>query len=79
MAMVAACRPQLVLLSLCAIALFWDTICQLKKQREARKALAAALLPYGIVAVALMLYNAARFGSPLDFGANYNLTTNDMT
>lgn len=23
-------------------------------------------------------YNAARFGSPLDFGASYNLTTNDM-
>ena len=26
-----------------------------------------------------MWYNAARFGSPFDFGANYNLTTNDMT
>ena len=24
-------------------------------------------------------YNAARFGSPFDFGANYNLTSNDMT
>lgn len=26
-----------------------------------------------------MWYNAARFGSPFDFGSNYNLTTNDMT
>ncbi|MCO7109522.1 hypothetical protein NIA69_10595 [Gemmiger formicilis] len=26
-----------------------------------------------------MWYNAARFGSPFDFGANYNLTGNDMT
>lgn len=26
-----------------------------------------------------MWYNAARFGSPFDFGANYNLTSNDMT
>ena len=26
-----------------------------------------------------MWYNALRFGSPLDFGASYNLTTNDMT
>ena len=26
-----------------------------------------------------MAYNAARFGSPFDFGANYNLTSNDMT
>ena len=26
-----------------------------------------------------MLYNNTRFNSPFDFGANYNLTTNDMT
>ena len=26
-----------------------------------------------------MLYNRARFGSFFDFGANYNLTVNDMT
>ena len=26
-----------------------------------------------------MYYNYVRFGSPFDFGANYNLTTNDMT
>ena len=26
-----------------------------------------------------MWYNYARFGSPFDFGANYNLTGNDMT
>ncbi len=32
-----------------------------------------------LVAVGLMWYNAARFGSPFDFGANYNLTSNDMT
>jgi len=32
-----------------------------------------------LVAAGLMWYNAARFGSPFDFGANYNLTGNDMT
>ena len=26
-----------------------------------------------------MYYNAARFGSPFDFGATYSLTSNDMT
>lgn len=26
-----------------------------------------------------MYYNYIRFGSPIDYGANYNLTTNDMT
>ena len=32
-----------------------------------------------LVAAGLMWYNYARFGSPFDFGANYNLTSNDMT
>ena len=32
-----------------------------------------------LVAAGLMWYNAARFGSVFDFGANYNLTSNDMT
>lgn len=36
-------------------------------------------MPFLVVAAAVMVYNFARFGSPLDFGANYNLTTNDMT
>lgn len=47
--------------------------------RQAKAAyLTAALIPFVVVFVLLGLYNAARFGSPLDFGANYNLTTNDM-
>ena len=32
-----------------------------------------------LVAAGLMWYNYARFGSLFDFGANYNLTGNDMT
>ena len=35
--------------------------------------------PYLVVAAGIMLYNHARFGSLTDFGANYNLTVNDMT
>jgi drug/metabolite transporter superfamily protein YnfA len=35
--------------------------------------------PYVIVAAGIMGYNYARFGSITDFGANYNLTVNDMT
>ena len=38
-----------------------------------------AAIPFIIVAAGLMSYNYVRFGSPVDFGANYNLTTNDMT
>ena len=36
-------------------------------------------LPYVFVAAGIMYYNAARFGSPFDFGATYSLTSNDMT
>lgn len=39
---------------------------------------AAALAPFIVVLGALGWYNWARFGSPFDFGASYNLTTNDM-
>jgi len=37
------------------------------------------MAPFVLAGVAVMAYNAARFGSPFDFGATYNLTSNDMT
>ena len=37
------------------------------------------MAPYIIVAAGLMYYNYIRFGSPFDFGSNYQLTTNDVT
>lgn len=41
--------------------------------------LAAFAVPYVIVAAAVMYYNYIRFGSVFDFGAAYQLTTNDVT
>ena len=46
------------------------------RRRAGRRRVFAAVV---LVAAGLMWYNAARFGSPFDFGANYNLTGNDMT
>ncbi|MEF9876274.1 MAG: cytochrome C oxidase Cbb3, partial [Gordonibacter sp.] len=40
---------------------------------------ACLVAPYAVVATGLMGYNYARFGALTDFGANYNLTVNDMT
>lgn len=40
---------------------------------------AAIGVPLIIIASAVMSYNYLRFGSITDFGANYNLTGNDMT
>ena len=81
MALVAACRPQLLVGSFLILPLMARTFKQrlAASKRTALADLAAAAVPYIIVAALLMYYNAARFGSPFDFGANYNLTTNDMT
>lgn len=74
MALVAGCRPQMLLFSFLAVPLF--------RKEIKRKTISDALifcLPYLFVAAGIMYYNAARFGSPFDFGATYSLTSNDMT
>ena len=81
MALVVGCRPQLVVLSLLAFPLFWRayiTERRLFSPRGARE-FACLVAPYAVGADGLMGYNYARFGSLTDFGANYNLTVNDMT
>lgn len=83
MALVAGCRPQLCLGSFLALPLFLPVFRQKLKAQSGRGrtllSIAGFALPYIAVAAFLMYYNTARFGSPFDFGANYNLTTNDMT
>ncbi len=81
MALVAGCRPQLLALSLLAFPLFWRSYVterRLLTPAGARE-FACLVAPYVIVAAGIMGYNYARFGSITDFGANYNLTVNDMT
>ena len=80
MAMVAGCRPQILIFSLLAIPIFWDKVI---KERElfSKKSIGrtiAICLPYALVAALVMWYNYARFGSVFDFGATYSLTNNDM-
>lgn len=80
MAAVAMCRPQILMTSFFAIPIFWNRI----KNRElfSKKTIKKTLcfvIPYIMIAIPLMYYNYVRFGSIFDFGANYNLTTNDMT
>ena len=81
MALVAGCRPQLLVISLVAFPLFWRAYITKRKILTRRGAIEFACLiaPYLVVAAGIMLYNRARFGSFTDFGANYNLTVNDMT
>lgn len=81
MALVAGCRPQILLVSALIFVIYWRSVFT-DRALFSRKGLAATvalILPYIAVAAFIMWYNYARFGSPFDFGAYYNLTTNDMT
>ena len=81
MALVVGCRPQLAVLSILAFPLFWRPYIKNGriKTKEGFREFLCLILPYVIVITCLLAYNYARFGSFLDFGANYNLTVNDMT
>lgn len=81
MALVAGCRPQMLLFSFLAIPLFWEEVMK-KRELFGKKNLwdtVCLCIPYLFVAAGIMYYNAVRFGSPFDFGAAYSLTSNDMT
>ena len=82
MALVAGCRrPQMELFAVLCLPIFWPQYIRRKRLRSKQGITEAIafVLPVILVALGLMAYNAARFGSPFDFGANYNLTSNDMT
>ncbi len=80
MALVVGCRPQFLLLSLLAFPLFWRpyiTDRRILKKRGVAE-FVCLVAPYVVVAILIMAYNYARFGSFTDFGANYNLTVHNM-
>ena len=80
-ALTSMCRPQFLIILSLAVVLFWESVFKnrtLFSKSSLRQTLALCL-PFIAVAAVAMWYNYARFGSPFDFGANYNLTTNDMT
>ena len=81
MAMVAGCRPQLLLLSGIGVIFFlledgWKNRKLLTKSTAIDTVV--FVIPYFVIAVIVCWYNYARFGNILDFGATYSLTTNDM-
>ena len=81
MALVAGCRPQLLIGSFLIFPIFWNAVF-VKRQlfsKDSKGKTLAAILMYVLIAACLMIYNYKIFGSVFDFGANYNLTTNDMT
>lgn len=80
MALIAGCRPQVLLLLFMAIPIYGQAVRE-KRFLGNKKVLdlAVFVVPVAMVALGIMYYNAIRFGSIFEFGAQYNLTTNDMT
>lgn len=79
LALTSTCRPQFLITTFLIFPLFFSYFFKEGKWDKRKiTELICLLLPYIIVAIPLMFYNYVRFSSPFDFGANYNLTTNDM-
>lgn len=77
MALVAAARPTLLLYSVLAFAIFgraWLTDKEGYDKKSRITMMALFALPYVAVAIPVMYYNYIRFGSPFEFGMQYNLT-----
>ncbi|MDE6743295.1 MAG: hypothetical protein K2J95_05395 [Lachnospiraceae bacterium] len=81
MALVAATRPTLLLYSVLAFVIFgraWLTGREGYEKKDRITMMVLFAVPYVAVAIPVMYYNAIRFGSPLEFGMKYNLTTFDI-
>ncbi len=85
-----ACRPTFALTALLGLPIFWPQIRALARPiahhmrvryRSGSIAglMVAVLLPALICISGVGIYNVARFGSPLNFGIEYQLTVTDMT
>ncbi len=80
-ALMVGCRPQMGLAIILVLPLFRDVTVRERRlfSKETLSSTFVFLIPYMAVAALLMYYNYIRFGNVFDFGAAYNLTTNDMT
>ena len=82
MAFVAGCRPNLVISSLLLIPILMKKHKEIDFKKLGKRkiiyGILAIIVPYIITAIPLMYYNYVRFDSIFEFGAKYNLTTNDI-
>lgn len=79
-ALVLGCRPQIFVFFFLDIIILRKYIFN-KGYLKSKEGIRAALsfgIPMALIGIIIMIYNGLRFSSPFDFGANYNLTFNDM-
>lgn len=86
-------RPNLLIVSLLFLPIFLDKfafLCSKIKKAQDKQAkkyelknmakfILSIVLPYGIIGASMMVLNYVRFDSITEFGARYQLTSNDMT
>ena len=74
-------RPTAALMCAAVFPIFVEFLFGIKREtlREGLVTVGAFVLPLLAGAAFVMWYNAARFGSPFDFGANYQLTVSDIS
>ena len=79
LAFAVGARPGMALCCIILVPFFLALLLRKKDKLMFRLSEAACFLtPVMIGAVAIMWYNNARFGSPFDFGASYQLTVSDI-
>lgn len=79
LALAVGCRPQFALAGFLVFPVFSGVFTNFPGRGGQWGRRFLLIFPYIPVAAVLMWYNNARFGSPFDFGANYNMTSYDMT
>lgn len=74
-------RPTVALMCVAVFPFFIEFIFKIKKDtlKDGLLTVGSFAIPLMAGAAAVMWYNYARFGSPLDFGANYQLTVSDVS
>ena len=79
LALAVACRPNLLIASLLIVPVLLKIfINNVKNKKNVLKNILVVAIPYGIVGISLMIYNYVRFDSIFEFGAQYQITINDM-
>jgi len=74
-------RPTVIIICIAVFTIFAEFLLGIKREnlREGLITVGSFALPLLIGVGFVMWYNAARFGSPFDFGANYQLTVSNMS
>lgn len=78
-ALVFGCRPPIALANILVLPMLAAFLKQRKFTLKLFGKLVLAALPYAVVAIALMIYNYARFDNPFEFGQIYQLTVADQS